>query len=121
MGQPTQREILLNRLSRSKEVEIAVTGRKTKRRISTPVWFVLEGERVTLVPTKGSDNEWFKNLVKDPEIELGDGGISVPFNATVVRDSSQVEKVLDKFRAKYRSMWSESYYTKRDVYVEVTV
>ena len=118
---PADREELLNRLKESKEVNITVTGRKTKRRFSTPVWFVLDGERVAIVPTKGSDNNWFKNLEQIPRVELSAGGISAPFNASIVRDPKQVEKVIDKLRVKYRSMWSEAYYTKRDVYVEVPI
>jgi len=113
------RRILLDRLKHSNEVNITVTGRKTKKRFSTPVWFVLDGEKVILVPTKGSDNEWFKDLAREPQIELGVDDITIPFKATLVRDSALVEKVLDGFRAKYKSMWSESYYSKRDVYVVV--
>ena len=122
MSQPAQRRSLLGKLEQSKEVNTTVLGRKTKKRFSTPVWFVLEGEeKVMLVPTKGSDNNWFKDLVKNPQIELRVDEITLTSRATLVRDSNQVEKVLDRFRAKYRSMWSESYYTKRDVYVEVSV
>jgi hypothetical protein len=68
---------------------------------------------------KGNDSPWFKNLVKDPQIELKAGGTGATFKATIVRDPERVEGVLDRFRAKYKSTWSESYYTKRDVYVEV--
>jgi len=122
MSQPAQRRSLLGKLEQSKEVNMTVLGRKTKKRFSTPVWFVLEGEeKVMLVTTKGSDNNWFKDLVKNPQIELRVDEITLTSRATLVRDSNQVEKVLDRFRAKYRSMWSESYYTKRDVYVEVSV
>ena len=122
MSQPAQREKFLSKLRQSNEVNITVTGRKTRKRFSTPVWFVLDAqENVILVPMKGSDNDWFKDLVKDPQIELGVDEIVIPFKATIVRDSDEVEEVLDKFRAKYRSMWSESYYAKRDVYVEVSV
>ena len=115
------RRNLLDRLKRSTEVNITVTGRRTKKRFSAPVWFVLDGDKVMLVPMKGSGNNWFKDLVDDPQIELSTGGIAIPFKAILVRDSNKVEKVLDKFRAKYRSMWSESYYVKRDVYVEIQV
>jgi deazaflavin-dependent oxidoreductase (nitroreductase family) len=114
-------EVLLDRLKQSNEVTITVTGRKSKRKFSTPVWFVVDGRKVTLVPMKGSDSDWFKDLAKDPQIELGVAGSAIPFKATLVRDPRQVEKVLDKFRAKYTSMWSESYYAKRDVCVVVPV
>jgi hypothetical protein len=116
---PADRKGLLDGLKESHEVKITVTGRTTKKKFSTPVWFVLDGEKVILVPMKGSDNEWFKDLATEPQIELGVDDITIPFKATLVRDSAHVEKVLDRFRAKYKSMWSEAYYTKRDVYVEV--
>ena len=119
MNDTAQRDNFLKKLKQSYEVKITVTGRKTKKKFSTPVWFTLDGEKVLLVPMKGSDNNWFKDLAKDPRIELSVDDIAIPLKATLVRDSQQVEKVLDKFRAKYRSVWSESYYTKRDVYVEV--
>lgn len=91
------------------------------KRITTPVWFVVDGPNVILVPMKGSENEWFKNLEKNPQIELSVDESAIPFTAKIVRDSDRVEMVLDRFRSKYKSMWSESYYTKRDVYVELTI
>jgi deazaflavin-dependent oxidoreductase (nitroreductase family) len=101
-------------------MSITVTGRNTKRKLSTPVWFVLDDQnRVILVPVHGSNTEWFKNLAKDPRIELSIDQVTMSFSATIVRDSNRVEEVLDKFRTKYGSMWSESYYATRDVYVEV--
>jgi hypothetical protein len=115
------RRTLLERLKHSDELKIAVIGRMTKKKFSTPVWFVLEGENVILVPTKGSDNNWFKDLEKDPQIEIGVDDAMIPVKATLVRDPARVEKVLRAFKAKYRSMWSESYYTKRDVCVELPV
>lgn len=119
MNKGTSPDDFLNRLKRANEVEITVTGRKSKKRFSTPVWFVLDGRKVIIVPTKGSDNNWFKNVTKDPRIELSVGGVSVPFRATIARDASKVEKAVNELEAKYKSMWSDSYYTKRDVCVEV--
>ena len=122
MSRLAQHEKFLKTLKQSNEVGITVTGRKTGRKFSTPVWFVLDGEeKVILVPTKGSNNNWFKNLVKNPLIELSAGGIAIPSKAKLVRDSNQVKEIIDQLRVKYKSMWSESYYTKRDVCVEVPV
>ncbi len=42
-----------------------------------------------LVPSKGSDNNWFKDLVKDPRIELNVGNSTIASEATVVRDPGQ--------------------------------
>ena len=111
---------LVDKLKLSSEATITTTGRKSKGKFSTPVWFALgKEEGVILVPMKGSDNGWFKNLEKDARIELRVGDTAVSSKARLVRGHNEVERVLDRFRAKYRSMWSESYYTKRDVYVEV--
>jgi hypothetical protein len=119
---PRVREELIAKLKRSNEVTITVEGRSSGKKISTPVWFVLDKEnRVMLVPMKGSGTNWFKNLEKHPEIELSEGGTAISSPATIFGDKSQVEGILDGFRSKYRSMWSESYYAKRDVYVEVQV
>ena len=97
-----------------------MTGRKSKKRFTTPVWFILQDDKkVILVPTKGSHNNWFKNLERNPQIELGVGGTSASLGATLAKDQVEVDKILDKFRTKYGSMWSKSYYTVRDAYVEV--
>lgn len=121
MKGPAGREDALNKLKQSREVVITVTGRVTRKKLSTPVWFVLEGDRVMLLPVRGSGSSWLKNLEKDHHIELAIGDTVIPCEAKIVGDLQQVNSVFDKFRSKYQSMWSESYYTKRDVYVEVPV
>ena len=116
------RRELVDKLKQSNEVRVTVTGRKTKKKLSTPVWFVLEGDsKVLLVPMRGSDTNWFKNLAGDLQIGLGVDEVESTSKAKVVREPREVEKVLDKFRAKYRRMWSEAYYVKRDLYVEVAL
>lgn len=121
MGDVANRQDILDGLKQSSEIEIAVTGRRTGKRFSAPVWFVLNGREVVLVPVHGSETEWFKNVAKDPRIELTVRGIAIQSKAKVVKDPKEVELLLDKFRAKYKSEWSESYYDKRDVYLEVPV
>ena len=113
------RQEFLNKLKNSSEVDITVTGRRTKKRFSTPVWFVLDGEKIMLLPTHSSHNDWFKNLVRDQRIELSVKGTVVNSKAKLVRDSEEAQRVLDMLRAKYRSMWSDSYYAKPEVCVEV--
>ena len=43
-------------------------GRKSGRTISIPVWFVLEGEKLYLLPVHGSDTQWYKNVLQNPLI-----------------------------------------------------
>ena len=119
MNSPADRDQLLSELGRSDEVSITVTGRSSKKKRSTPVWFIVEGRKLQLVPVRGSETPWFRNLMKDPHILLSIGQTSVSSEATLLRDQKGAEKVLDKLRVKYRRMWSESYYPKHDAYVEV--
>jgi hypothetical protein len=44
---------LKDRLARYRQIKISVVGRKSGRAISIPVWFVLEGDRLYLLPVCG--------------------------------------------------------------------
>jgi hypothetical protein len=41
------------RLSRYREIKLSVTGRKFGKTISIPVWFVLEADKLYLLPVQG--------------------------------------------------------------------
>ena len=43
---------------------------KSGQTISIPVWFVLEGEKLYLLPVQGSDTQWYKNVFKNPSIRI---------------------------------------------------
>ena len=70
----TRNDSLRDHLSRSGEVNIGVTGRKSGRTISIPIWFVLEGDKLYLLPVLGSDTQWYKNVLKNPSIRIGARG-----------------------------------------------
>jgi deazaflavin-dependent oxidoreductase (nitroreductase family) len=106
-------------LNDSREIELTVTGRNSGRQISIPVWFVRDGEKLYLVPVKGSDSDWYKNVLKTPTIRLAAEAAELNATATPTSDTANVEQVLDKFRAKYGARDVEAYYPKRDVAVEV--
>jgi deazaflavin-dependent oxidoreductase (nitroreductase family) len=99
-------------------IEITVTGRASGRSHSFPIWFALDGNTLYLIPVKGSDTEWYKNLRKTPTIQLSVRGKTFTTNARLITDQPQLDKILEKFRDKYgRNV--KSYYPKYDVAVEV--
>ena len=105
-------------LQGSNEIEITVTGRTSGRSLSYPVWFALDGDKLYLIPVRGSDTEWYKNLRKTPTIRLAARGKTFTTRARLLTDEAQLGKVLEKFRDKYgRNV--KSYYPKLDVAVEV--
>jgi hypothetical protein len=58
---PSSTNDLKERLTRYRQINISVVGRKSGPTISIPVWFVLEGEKLFLLPVQGSDTQWYIN------------------------------------------------------------
>ncbi len=88
-------------LDSSNDVTISVTGRKTGREYSTPVWFVREGKTVFILPGGGSRSQWCKNAVKSERMKISSGKVSLDLTATPITDSNRLATVVDKFRKKY--------------------
>jgi deazaflavin-dependent oxidoreductase (nitroreductase family) len=112
-------EALRDRLSRSSEIKITVTGRKSGRAISNPIWFVLDKEKdkLYLLPVQGSDTQWYKNVLQNPSIRITAGGTHGEFQAVPITDAAQVSSVVEKFREKYGAKDVKKYYSKLDVAV----
>jgi hypothetical protein len=47
---PTSKDSLKERLSRYGQIKLSVIGRKSGRTIIIPVWFVLEGDKLVMIP-----------------------------------------------------------------------
>jgi hypothetical protein len=114
---PARNDALKDRLSRYREINISVTGRKSGRAISIPVWFVLEGEKLFLLPVQGSDTQWYKNVLKNPSIRIDAHGADAKLQALPIMDATGVSSVVEKFRAKYGTGDVKKYYSKFDVAV----
>jgi deazaflavin-dependent oxidoreductase (nitroreductase family) len=114
---PARNDALKDHLSRYREINISVTGRKSGRTISIPVWFVLDGEKLYLLPVRGSDTQWYKNVLKNPSIRIDARGAEVELKVVSVTDAKQVSSVVEKFRAKYGANDVKKYYSKFDVAV----
>src|SRR5437879_3750764 len=114
---PKGNDALRNRLSRSREVKISVTGRKSGRLISVPVWFVLEGDKLYLLPVQGSDTQWYKNVLKNPSIRIDARDAEAKLQAVPITDATGVSSVVNKFRDKYGASDVKKYYSKFDVAV----
>jgi len=118
---PTPNDALKDRLSRYREINLSVTGRKSGRTISQPVWFVYDvvshDDKVYLLPVRGSDTQWYKNVLKDPLIRIDTRGADAEFQAVAITDQARVSSVVEKFRAKYGASDVKKYYSKLDVAV----
>jgi len=112
---------LRERLARYRQITISVIGRKSGKTISIPVWLVLEGDKLYLLPVNGSDTQWFKNVLKDPRIGIAARDEQGEFRAKPLIDSKAVATVVEKFREKYGAADVKKYYSKFDVAVEINL
>ncbi len=106
-------------LARYRQIQLSVIGRKTGQTVSIPVWFVLEGEKVYLLPVKGSDTQWYKNVLKNPSIRIDARGVEAEFRATPITEAKTLKSVIEKFREKYGAGDVKKYYSNFDVAVVV--
>jgi len=108
---------LQDRLSRYREIKLSVTGRKSGKTITNPVWFVAEGEKLYLLPVRGSDTQWFQNVLKNSQIRVDARGSQAKLEAKPITKTDVVRSVIEKFREKYGAGDVKKYYSKFDVAV----
>jgi deazaflavin-dependent oxidoreductase (nitroreductase family) len=104
-------------LSRYRQITLSVTGRKSGRTISNPIWFVYEDNQLYLLPVKGSDTQWYKNVLANPRMTITARKAEGDFSAVPITAESEVSEVVEKFRGKYGADDVKKYYSKFDVAV----
>jgi|ERR1700683_120488 len=110
---------LKDRLARYRQIEITVIGRRSGKSISIPVWFVLESDKLFLLPVHGSDTQWYNNVLKNPAIRIDARGVTSEFRTAPFTDGKTVKSVVEKFREKYGAQDVKKYYSRFDVAVVV--
>ena len=114
---PVSKDNLKDRLARYREIRISVIGRKSGKTISVPVWLVMEGEKLYLLPVHGSNTQWYKNALQNPTIRIDARRVGAEFRAKPITKSDSVKSVIEKFREKYGATDVKKYYSKFDVAV----
>lgn len=114
-------ESLKDRLDRYREIKLTVIGRKSGKAISIPVWFVLEGDTLYLLPVQGSDTQWYRNVLETQKIRIEAKGGEAGSVARPITQSREVESVIEKFREKYGAADVKKYYSKLDVAIVATL
>jgi hypothetical protein len=112
-------EELRNALQSTKEIELTVTGRRSGRESSRPVWFAQEGDKLFLLPMDGQDSNWYKNVRQTPTIGLAAGGAEFRTEAKPIEDAAAVGEVVERFGARYGADQVSGSYPKLDAAVEV--
>jgi deazaflavin-dependent oxidoreductase (nitroreductase family) len=101
------------------ELQLTVRGRRSGQEQSRPVWFVVEGDVLQLLPVGGSDTNWYRNILVHPDVTLTVDGESLQVSARPVTEPAPVAATVERFRARYGAGQIARYYSKLDVAVEI--
>jgi deazaflavin-dependent oxidoreductase (nitroreductase family) len=106
-------------LQRRREISITVSGRRTGRAITMPVWFVADDRALWLLPVSGSKTQWYRNLEKDRAIAVQAGSERQDLRAKLIKSEEVVSGVVQQFREKYTPEEVKRWYSGLDVAVEI--
>jgi hypothetical protein len=112
---------LKSALQDANEVDLTVTGRTSGNETSRPIWFVIEGDKLLLLPVSGSKSSWYRNIRKTPTIGLRADGAEYRTDAKPTEDAGVVDHVAEAFSAKYGADRVKEYYPNVDAAVEVSL
>ena len=104
--------------STANEIDLTVRGRKSGEDISRPVWFVHEEDKLYLLPVQGSDTNWYRNVLKNPNVKISAQTRELSGRARTVTDVNKVKEIVEKFISKYDKSDVQKYYSKFDVGIE---
>ncbi|HYW00529.1 MAG TPA: nitroreductase/quinone reductase family protein [Candidatus Acidoferrum sp.] len=99
--------------------EVELTVKRSEKWTTRPVWFVVDGATIYLLPMYGKDTKWYKYATTNPEIELSVRGKKARGEARQVFDAQKLADVIDQFGSKYGDL--KKYYKKLDTAIAVTI
>lgn len=111
----------LKDLSKTNEIDLTVRGRRSGKDISRPVWFVHEDDKLYLLPVQGSDTNWYRNVLKNPDVKISAQRQELSGKARTITDENKVKEIVEKFRLKYGNSDVQKYYSKFDVGVQLAL
>jgi deazaflavin-dependent oxidoreductase (nitroreductase family) len=111
----------LKDISTANQIELAVKGRISGQEISRPIWFVHEDDKLYLLPVQGSDTNWYRNVLKNPNVKISAHRQELNGKATTITDDKKVKEIVEKFRSKYGNSDVQKYYSKFDVGIELAL
>lgn len=106
-------------LKKNEEIKITFVGRKSKKKISTPVWYVFENNSILLLPVSGSKTNWLRNIVVTPKIDIELDSIKISGECEILTNKKDIDHVIAKFKEKYGEEEIKKWYSGFDVAVRV--
>jgi len=105
---------LLDALKKGSEIQLIVKGRVTGNESSRPVWYALKDHQLLLLPVTGIKTQWYKNIVKNPQVKITIDAESYTGLAKPIKDQHEISEVIELFKAKYGAGDVKKYYPRLD-------
>jgi deazaflavin-dependent oxidoreductase (nitroreductase family) len=102
-------------LKRDREIELTVTGRKSGKPRPRPVWFAMRGSELLLLPVTGTNSQWYKNILRNPEVKVSSSGQTFRGKLRKITERGQVAEVIELFKGKYGASDIKKYYPNPNV------
>ena len=100
-AQEGTRQDALARVANESTLEITTIGRQSGKPRTKPIWFVYDQGAVYIQSGKDGKTHWYRNLQKNPQMQLKIGQLVLTGKAQFVIDRAEIERVHDLFRSKY--------------------
>ncbi len=96
----------LTKYANGSTVKLTTTGRASGKSRAVTIWFVVaDNNHVHVQHSSRAPAQWYKNLLKNPEVQLDFGDGPLPGRATAITDSPEVARIQKLFRGKYWMFW----------------
>jgi deazaflavin-dependent oxidoreductase (nitroreductase family) len=106
---PTRLAAALDQVRDRSTLEIVTVGRRTGKRHTRPIWFVVAHGSILVQAGKDGRTDWYRNLRANPDVTARVGGYSFRARAVPVEDPARVEGIHRLFLDKYTSAWLFSF------------
>lgn len=74
-----------------------------------------------LLPVQGSDTNWYRNVLKNPNVKISAQRQELSGKAKTITDDKKVKEIVEKFKSKYGNSDIQKYYSKLDVGIELAL
>ncbi|MBI3784888.1 MAG: nitroreductase family deazaflavin-dependent oxidoreductase [Deltaproteobacteria bacterium] len=96
----------LQKYARVSTVQLTTIGRKSQQPRTVKIWFVvIDSQRIVVQHVRGDDANWYRNLVKNPEVDLDFGDGAIHAIGRPIRGRDEIRDVLRLIRRKYWMAW----------------
>jgi len=96
----------LTAYARRSTLRLTTIGRRSGKPHTVTIWFVVADDRRLYVQhARGPTADWFKNLRKNPAVQVDVGDGPLPATAREIVDPAAVARVLRQIRRKYWFAW----------------